>query len=104
MNLTLYWQPQADLNQSLTVFVHIVDESGNIVGQQDQIPARGARPTTGWSPGEVVKDDYQILIKPHAPAGDYAVQVGWYDPLTGQRVLLNDGTDFLILPQPITIR
>ncbi|MBN1121910.1 MAG: hypothetical protein JXJ17_12585 [Anaerolineae bacterium] len=95
--LTLYWLPQAQIDQNLKVFVHLVDESGAIISQQDQVPA-GNRPTTGWAPGEIVADGYLLPLPADLPPGDYSLRIGWYDPLAGDRPLLSDGAEFLLLP------
>ncbi len=99
--LTLYWQPQAQIDRSLKVFVHLVDASGEIVSQQDQVPASADRPTTGWAPGEVIADRYALPLPDNLPPGDYMLRIGWYDPLTGERLSLTGGGEFLLLPLAI---
>jgi hypothetical protein len=103
VELTLYWQPQSDLAVNLTLFVHLVDESGNIVGQVDQIPVLGARPTTGWAPGEVIENPIQVYISPEVPPGEYSLRIGWYDATTGVRIPLEDSGDAFWLPDTIRI-
>ncbi len=103
LKMMLTWQPQSDVSQNLTAFVHIVDDAGNIVAQQDQIPVLGTRPTTGWAPGEFISDTVQVYIDPGVPPGSYRVRIGWYDPITGGRILLADGAEFWLLPQGIVI-
>ncbi len=104
LELSLYWRPAGEVADSLTVFVHLVDESGVIVAQQDQIPVRGARPTTGWAPGEVIEDAYQLLIPPDAPAGRYRLRIGWYQASSGMRAALPDGSEFWQAPAVIDVR
>jgi hypothetical protein len=104
LNLTLYWQAETDVSESLTVFIHLVDEDGNIVAQQDQIPVRGARPTTGWAPGEVIEDEVQLFIPPDVPRGEYTIRIGWYNAVTNRRILLSDSSEFWALSEAISIR
>ena len=99
LELTFYWQTGQELTSSLTVFVHLVDGEGNIAAQRDSIPASGARPTTGWAPGEVIEDHYTLLIREDVPPGVYYVRVGWYNATTGERVRLAVGGDFWLLPR-----
>jgi hypothetical protein len=54
---------------------------GAVLAQADRVPAGGARPTTGWLPGEVVADAYPLPLA--AAAG---LRVGLYDPATGERL------------------
>jgi len=103
LHLTLHWQPQNEITQSLTVFVHLCDGGGHIVAQQDHIPVNGSRPTTGWAPAEVVSDPYSLFISSDVPPGRYHLRVGWYDAVTGVRVPLPDGGDFWALPDTITV-
>ncbi|MFQ6059241.1 MAG: hypothetical protein ACE5MB_10245, partial [Anaerolineae bacterium] len=44
------------------------------------------RPTTGWLPGEVITDEYAIPVDSDAPPGDYVLEIGMYDALTGERL------------------
>lgn len=103
LDLTLYWQPDQDMVENLTVFVHLVDANGQIIAQRDQVPAGGARPTLGWMPGEVVADSYSLLIPADASPGEYALRLGWYNAITGTRVLLDDGSDAALLPDAVRI-
>jgi 4-amino-4-deoxy-L-arabinose transferase-like glycosyltransferase len=79
LHLTLYWQAQTRMERSYTVFTHLLDADSRIWAQQDGIPAHGARPTTGWVPGEVIRDEVQLAVDPQAPPGDYVIEVGLYD-------------------------
>ncbi|MBN1313482.1 MAG: hypothetical protein JXB30_18895 [Anaerolineae bacterium] len=103
MELTLYWQTETDIINNLTVFVHIYDADGNIVTQQDSIPLSGARPTTGWAPGEILTDRYAILVPPEVVPGRYQVRVGLYNATTGERIEMSDGSEFWVLPGPIQV-
>jgi len=91
LRLTLYWQALARMDTSYTVFVHLIDEQNRIWGQKDNPPVKGTYPTTGWLPGEVVIDEYEIAVDATAPAGEYQLEVGMYDLKTMQRLpILNE--------------
>lgn len=109
LTLTLYWRADALIARSYTVFVHLVGPDGRIYAQQDSVPAGWTRPTTGWFPGEFIRDDYCLTVNPAAPAGTYQLWVGWYDPTTGQRVpvMSADGAplgDHVVLPMGVKIQ
>lgn len=97
--LTLYWRAGALVPDSYKVFVHVVGQEVNpatgnsIWGQQDQIPG-GQMPTSGWLPGTQLADSYAVSLDPDILSGEYDVQVGLYEPRTGQRLLAvsSDGT------------
>ncbi len=85
-HLDLYWQGVQPMDTSYTVFVHLLDGREKIWGQVDSIPARATRPTTGWLPGEVVIDSYDVTVYPDAPPGQYVIEVGMYNAATGERL------------------
>ena len=103
LELTLYWQTETDINTSLTVFVHIYDSDDRTVAQQDSIPLGGARPTTGWAPGEILTDRYAIFIPTDVPQDHYWIRIGLYNAATGDRVHLSDGSEFWILLQSVRV-
>jgi mannosyltransferase len=96
VDLTLYWQAQQPVEHRYKVFTHLLGEAwngetGNLLwGQQDNEPVNGSRPTSTWSPGEIILDSYSIALDPRAPAGRYTVEIGLYNPATGERVPVVD--------------
>jgi hypothetical protein len=64
--------------RNYTVFNHLVGPAGQVVAQTDGEPVGGARPTSGWLPGELLEDNYAILLPEGLPAGEYALRVGLY--------------------------
>jgi len=108
LDLTLYWQPGETTGERLTVFVHLVDEQGVIVGQSDQEPAGGSRPTSSWLPDEYITDRHSVRVQSDALLGPATLLVGLYDPTTGQRVAWIDAEgqvtgDALRLPSTVRI-
>ena len=79
INLQLYWQVEKRPDIPYTVFVHLLDEQGNIAAQQDQMPQQGNLPTTCWQNGELVVD--QHLLPLSVPTDQ--LRVGLYDAVTG---------------------
>ncbi len=86
LQLTLFWQGQAPVEQDYTVFVHVVDATGTIIGQWDQQPAAGGAPTSSWVPGNVITDEYQIPLRLDNAPLPYRILVGLYDGPTGTRL------------------
>ncbi|MEZ4517426.1 MAG: hypothetical protein R3C44_11545 [Chloroflexota bacterium] len=99
VELTLYWASDGDIRQRYKVFTHVLGETfnaatGNFLwGQVDNEPAANSRPTTTWRGAEVIRDEYTIPVAPDAPPGIYHVEVGLYNPVSGERlpVLGGDG-------------
>ncbi|MGA9349056.1 MAG: glycosyltransferase family 39 protein [Anaerolineae bacterium] len=86
LHLTLYWQTLARMETSYSVFTHLLDAEGRIRGQRDSMPCNGACPTTSWLEREVITDEYEIAVDPNAPAGEYQIEVGMYDPKSVSRL------------------
>ncbi len=91
LTLTLVWQARTELSTSYRVFVHLVDESGDLIIQSDGEPANWTRPTTGWTVGEFITDPHQLTLPPDLPAGPLTLRIGLYDPATGQRLQTPSG-------------
>lgn len=85
--LTLYWQSLHPAEKNYTVFVHLLDEQGRLVGQHDGEPGNGRLPTSMWLPGEIVADSHPLALP---GTGRYALAVGVYDWQTGQRLPVTD--------------
>jgi hypothetical protein len=90
LHLTLYWQAARAPETSYKVFVHLLDGQEKIWGQVDAIPCDWQRPTTGWLPGEVVIDTYDLSVQRDAPEGQYVIEIGLYDAATLVRAEVRD--------------
>ena len=88
--VVFYWQAQAEMDEDYTLFVHLLDEAGQLVGQMDGQPFQGNYPTSWWSPGESIVDHRAV---PALPPGHYRLLVGWYRAEDGTRLSLADGSD-----------
>lgn len=91
VTLTLYWQAITTPAVDLTVFVHLLGTDNRIVAQRDSQPLEGGAPTSGWLPGEVLKDTY-VIPRPTGAADQPLVpEIGLYDAATGKRLVLTAG-------------
>lgn len=90
IDLKLYWQALAQPPHAYTVFVHVLDASGQQVGQQDNMPLNNQSPTSCWQPGEYVSDPYKLTLSEDA-RGPFSIEVGLYRLETGERLTLSGG-------------
>jgi hypothetical protein len=97
LSLRLVWRAERETSTSYRVFVHLVNQAGEIVAQSDGEPAGWSRPTTGWLPGEIILDEHTLDLAA-APAGTYELRIGLYNPSGGGRVPLADGETAVSLP------
>jgi len=95
--VTLTWQSTTQPAADLTVFVHLVGPDGSLAAQHDKIPLDGFFPTTGWTVGTVLTDQYTLQLPEILSPGSYRLVAGWYDAATGERVLTEDGSDGTLL-------
>jgi hypothetical protein len=88
LRLALDWRVMEPVDDSVVVFAHLVYGGGQLVAQRDAVPGNGLFPVEEWEPGELVRDQFALLLPPELPAGAYEVQVGIYDPTSGQRFIV----------------
>ncbi len=86
LRLTLYWQSLAPFDRDYTVFVHLLDQNGKTIAQQDQQPQAGNYPTSIWDTGDLIRDDYTLPLPPNSLLAQYHIEMGMYRPDTGERL------------------
>ena len=84
--ITLYWEAVAPDGRDYTVFIHLLNEAGELVAQSDGQPGGGGYPTSIWAGGERVVDEHSLALSPDTPAGEYTLLVGLYDHQSGARL------------------
>lgn len=78
--VTLTWNSLEPIPRNWTVFVHLVDPSGEIVATSNSKPQNGALPFVQWTPGDWVADQHRLALPAALPTGDYLLRVGLYRP------------------------
>ena len=107
MQLTLFWQVSRQTDDIFSTFVHLVGPDGQIVKQGDQWP--GGLPSNTFAAGQVIIDEYAIVLPEDAPQGSYQIALGLYPPASGVRlhILAEDGQtlpgDQFVLPLPLEV-
>jgi len=86
IKLTLHWQAVRVMDEGYTVFRHVIGPDGRLAGQKDSWPCDGDYPTSFWMRGEVVTDESVIPFSTGAGSGEYRIELGLYDSVTGQRL------------------
>jgi hypothetical protein len=96
IDLTLTWRALAPIEESYTVFVHLIDHGNRVWAQHDYTPLGGAFPThlwiPKWLPGQTVWDPYRLRLPDDIPPGEYLIEVGMYS-MTGQQRIPHFDTD-----------
>jgi 4-amino-4-deoxy-L-arabinose transferase-like glycosyltransferase len=83
--VTLFWAADSQVGQDYTVFTHLADGQNRLRSQKDNQPVNGTLETSVWRTDKVITDGYAISTE-SVPPGEYWVDVGMYDPLTGERL------------------
>jgi hypothetical protein len=88
----LRWFAEQQVDQSYTVFVHLIDGNNQLFAQQDYTPLGGAFPTELWIPkwvqGQMVNDPYTIALPSDLPPGEYWIEAGMYGMTSRRRATI----------------
>lgn len=103
LRITWHWRALSRIDEDYKVFIHQMDEDGNLVAQRDSQPLVGARPMTSWVEGEESQDKYGILASDAVPAGHYSLIMGIYSASTGDRLMLSKYEDGAVLGDAISL-
>jgi hypothetical protein len=92
----LYWRPLQASDDHATVFVHLLDDQGQLVAQHDAQPVNNAYPVPVWQPGTIVVDEHALRLPVDLPGGELSLAAGLYDPDTLERWSVFGPDDALI--------
>ena len=104
LHLVFVWrslaeQPAVDAH----VFVHLVDEDGQLMTQADGVPLAGTRPVNTWRQDEQLLDTYTVDLAPGDCAAGCAVQIGLYDPAASTRIPAYDAAGQLLTDDAVVV-
>jgi hypothetical protein len=90
-----YWQvPEPPSMPRAKLFLHALDDRHEIVAGDDRADINFATLRAGAAFWQIS----QLTLPTDLPSGRYAIEIGWYDPETGQRLKCDDGADRFLLP------
>jgi hypothetical protein len=105
VTLTLYWETRSAPSRDYTVFVHLLDRSGEPVHFGDAPPLEGDYPTGMWAAGECVVDPHPLTLPADLSPDEYDLLVGMYNRDTMVRLQRLDGAgDSVEIPIPVEVR
>jgi hypothetical protein len=91
--LLTYWQVQNPDQAPLRIFLHAVDDEGNLIAQDDGLDA----PSPYWQTGDILLQAHDLQLDSTKAT---ELRLGVYESQTGRRLLLPDGSDHLPFPLP----
>jgi hypothetical protein len=101
--LTLFWQTKQSLPEDYVVFVHLLDENGQLAWGADGPPLDGLYPTSSWHPHTTIADIRPLDLTDVAP-GRYTLAVGLYRPDTLQRLPVTDARGHAVTDNAIRLK
>ncbi len=103
LTVQLYWEAMSQPAKSYVVFVHLLDEAGNLVSSHDSRPRDGRFPTNTWRSGDLIQDNHPLQLDAGLPDGVYQLNVGLYLPETGERLPVQTAEGGDIPAQSLTL-
>jgi hypothetical protein len=97
LRVILRWQALKNVDENDTVFVQLIRTGAQIWAQNDHWPVDGQAPTSTWTAGQEVMDEFDLRIYPDAPEDIYELIVGLYESATVERLTLPTGSDHVVL-------
>lgn len=85
IQLTLIWDSLQSTQPTDTIFVHLYNADGELVGQGDGDSLNGLLPPSAWRPGHEIEDRRTIVADGDLIPGEYRITVGLYDRASGAR-------------------
>lgn len=104
LTVTLYWRATTATDAKYTVYVHLLDATGQRRAGRDGTPDDGLQPTSTWLPGTFIADAHRIDVPIDVPPGAYRLVLGLYDTYTGEPLLFTDGRRDVMLETSVTVR
>lgn len=86
LDLRFVWRVLRPQTDRVKLFVHVVNEAGTVVVQQDLAPQGGRADTAKWQPGDAYQDVHGLPLPGNLPPGSYRVEVGIYKAVGGERI------------------
>jgi len=74
----------------VVMFTQVLDESGNVLGQDDRLDA----PSWAWQAGDLIVQVHEVGIRGETAVNEYKTIVGLYDRSSGDRLPLINGETF----------
>jgi mannosyltransferase len=79
VRLNLYWKALREMGEDCGISLRLLDGENRLWGQADRAPLNGHYPTSQWQPGQIVKDDYELLVDAGTPPGWYSLEMVVHD-------------------------
>ena len=86
------WRTDGRASGDYKLFIHVLDETGNIAAQADMYPGAGSLPPENWIAG-TFRERITVEFR-QPPPGRYTIVMGLYDPATVTPLMPSGGDEF----------
>ena len=87
----LYWRAGRPFPASdFTIYLGLVDGSGNSYGHSDSPPVGGLLPVDKWKPGQAIRDVQRVRVLPGTPPGEYNLEISLFSQEAGRALEVQD--------------
>jgi hypothetical protein len=100
LTVTLYWRALPALDANYAVFLHLDDPAGQTRATADEASPENI-PTRNWPTGLYLRNPLHLQIPGDLPPIRYTLTAGWYNPATGERLPLADGSGDTVTLGPV---
>jgi hypothetical protein len=91
VQVQIQWETLEVMGADYHLFLHLTaPDDLSPLAQADSWPGPPDLPTARWLPQEVLAATIDLEIPADLPAGSYRLQMGLYEPATGQRLAVTD--------------
>jgi hypothetical protein len=102
--VTAYFKVLAPVGEDYMVFIHVEDPEGHMERLNvDHAPGGGVRPTSQWTVGETIQDEFTVYVPPNSQVRALNIWGGFWQPRTDARLKLknvdqirNDGNNRIL--------
>lgn len=101
LGVTSFWKTAGHKAQDYRYFVHLLNDRQQAVAGEDLMPGYGIYTTDDWIVGDIIPIR-QIVRLPNLQPGRYWLEVGLYDPLSGNRLPTKKG-DTRVVVGPLKV-
>ena len=103
--VNLVWRASKSSPTDFTVFLHLVDESGELIAQADGYAIGGMLPPRRWQPGDRIEDRRYIELTESNDGVPTRMLIGMYDRASGARApaTASDGAPYQHNAVPIDL-
>jgi hypothetical protein len=98
IELTLYWQSLAPMNEDYSIGIRVLDAQQRLVGARNSYPGRGMLPTRLWFTGQIIRDAYWLPINADAPSSAAQLEIVMFERVSKRDLVARDPRGEIITP------